>query len=255
MTEPPRKHLSFPIFDRLSAAVDVRSEDRAGTERFIYRSTTVMIISVQLRASCIHDSDDDVIGLVERGELRTALHHLMKQHRAHVYRFCRAALCDPVLADDVCQQIFIQAFRDLPQFKGRSKIRIWLFAIARHRVLDAARARRRAQAHQQDSPAMDPPDPRVSPAESLDEMRLREALVDSLERLDDAVRSAVLLRYQQGLTFQEMAAICREKPGTLAARVTRALPLLRADIESRIRCAPERMRCQRAARPPQLAGF
>jgi RNA polymerase sigma-70 factor (ECF subfamily) len=214
-----------------------------------------MIISVPLRASSIHDSDDDVIGLVERGDLETALHHLMKQHRVRVYRFCRAALCDPVLADDVCQQIFIQAFRDLPQFKGHSKIRTWLFAIARHRVLDAARARCRAQAHQQSSPDTEPPDPRCSPAESLDEMRLRQALVRSLERLDDRVRSAVLLRYQQGFSFQEMAAICREKPGTLAARVARALPLLRADIESRIRCTSERMPCRRAAKRPQLVGF
>jgi len=206
-----------------------------------------MFISVQSQTSCISDSDDDVIGHIQRGESKAALHHLVKQYRVGVYRYCCSLLSDPVLADDVCQQIFIQAFRDLSQFRERSTIRIWLFAIARHRVLDAARARHRAQARQQDFPAAEPVDTRLSPAESLDEMRLREALMRSLERLDDRIRSAMLLRYQQGFTFQEMAAICQEKPGTLAARVTRALPLLRADIESRIRSLPERTAHQRTA--------
>jgi RNA polymerase sigma-70 factor, ECF subfamily len=195
---------------------------------------TVMIVSTPMQSSCIDDPDHDVIDLTKHGDIKTALHHLMKRHSVGVYRYCRVMLRDPVLADDVCQQVFIQAFRDLPRFHRRSKIRIWLFAIARHRVLDAAKARRRAQARQHISATIDPPDPRLSPAESLDEMRLREALVLSLERLDDRVRSAVLLRYQQDFTFQEMAAICHEKPGTLGARVARALPLLRADIESRI---------------------
>lgn len=191
-----------------------------------------MIISAQLQTSCIDDSDDDLIGLIQRGELKTALHTLAQRYRVAVYRYCSAALSDPILADDVCQQTFIQAFRDLSRFQGRSTIRIWLFGIARHRILDAVRARRRAQAHQQDWPAAEPPDPRLSPAESMDEKRLREALMRSLERLDSRVRSTLLLRYQHGFTFQEMAAICHEKPGTLAARITRTLPLLRAYIES-----------------------
>jgi RNA polymerase sigma factor (sigma-70 family) len=182
---------------------------------------------------CINETDGDVAGLVERGDFRTALHHLVKRHRARVHRYCSAALHDPVLADDVCQQIFIQAFRDLSRFHGRSKLRIWLFGIAHHRILDAAKARRRRRAHHEDFPEAEPLDPRPSPAQSLDDKRLREALGRGLERLDDRARSAVLLRFQHGYTFQEMSAICREKPGTLAARVTRALPVLRAELESR----------------------
>lgn len=237
----------MPIFDRLSAALDAWSEHSHWEPTVLYRSFTVMIISVPLRTSCVDDTDDDVNGLVERGDFRTALHRLMKRHRPRVYRYCSTVLHDPVLADDVCQQVFIQAFRDLSEFHGRSKIRIWLFGIARHRILDAAKARQRRQAHQQDSPATDLPDPRHSPAEALDDMRRRQALARGLEQLDDRARSAVLLHYQQGFTFQEMAAICREKPGTLAARVARALPVLRADIESRIRSPPGETRWQRAA--------
>jgi RNA polymerase sigma-70 factor (ECF subfamily) len=44
---------------------------------------------------------------------------------------------------------------------------------------------------------------------------------------------AVLLRYQEGFSFEEMGRICRERPGTLQQRVARALPVLRACIEKR----------------------
>lgn len=185
--------------------------------------------------SCIDETDGEVTGLVERGDFRAALQHLMKRHRPRVYHYCRTALRDPALADDVCQQIFIEAFRDLSRFHGRSKIRIWLLGIARHRILDATKARRRRQAHLQEAPEADVLDPQPSAADALDERRRRAALARSLERLDDRARRALVLRYQEGLTFEEMAAICREKPATLAARIARALPVLRADLESRRR--------------------
>jgi RNA polymerase sigma-70 factor (ECF subfamily) len=95
----------------------------------------------------VNDPDRDVRGLVGAGDVRGALHHLMRRHGAAVYRYCREALRDGALADDVHQQVFIEAFRDLPRFEGRSTVRAWLLAIARNRVLDAVRARSRAQPH------------------------------------------------------------------------------------------------------------
>jgi RNA polymerase sigma factor (sigma-70 family) len=93
------------------------------------------------------DPDRDVLALVEAGDVPAALRHLMRRHGAAVYRYCREALRATALADDVHQQVFIEAFRDLPKFRGRSNVRTWLFAIARNRVLDAAKTRKRAQAH------------------------------------------------------------------------------------------------------------
>jgi RNA polymerase sigma-70 factor (ECF subfamily) len=154
-----------------------------------------------------------------------------------VYRYCRAALRDIHLADDVHQQVFIEAYRDLRRFSGRSSVRTWLLSIARHRVLDATKARRRAHARVSDAglaEVTDAPDPQPSAAESFDDMRLRQALAASLEGLSTDVRNAVLLRFQQGLSYEDMAEVCGQSPATLHARVTRALPLLRKWIESHI---------------------
>jgi len=179
------------------------------------------------------DPDHDIVQVVTTGDLRAALSLLMRRHGRGVYRFCREALHDPTLADDVHQQVFIQAHRDLQTFAGRSTLRTWLFAIARHRVLDAAKSRTRAEAHLEDDDTADTPDPSPPPAERIDEAELGAALVACVDKLPERTREAVLLRYQQGFTFEEMAEICREKPGTLQARVNRALQTLRTCIEGR----------------------
>ena len=158
-------------------------------------------------------------------------------HRGEaVYRQCREILRDPVLAEDVHQQIFVQADRDLPRFARQSTVRTWLFAITRHRVLDALRSRRRAQAH------LTPAEPDalercdVGPLADalLDDARLGETLHAAIRALDPGVQELVRLHYQHGITFQQIARNCGEKPGTLATRVTRALPVMRAFIEARL---------------------
>jgi RNA polymerase sigma-70 factor (ECF subfamily) len=180
------------------------------------------------------DPDADVLALLDLDDIDGAVRRLMARHGAAVYRYCREALRDMSLVDDVHQQIFIAAYRDLPRFRRQSTVRVWLFAIARHRVLDAVKKRRHTQRWVEDSAFTDTPDPRPSPAESLDDARLREALAASLDELPADTRTAVLLHYQQGFTYAEMAEICRAHPGTLHARVARALPLLRKRIESRV---------------------
>ena len=192
-------------------------------------------------AAPVHaDSDDDVIELVDRGDLSRAIDCLMRRHGDAVYRYCREALRDVVLADDIHQQVFIEAYRDLGRFARRSTLRVWLFAIARHRVLDAAKKRRRRRDSHDELDAPEPIDPRPSPIDQIDDEQLCWALVACVGELDERIRTPLLLRYQQGFTFEEIARICKEKPGTIRARVVRALPMLQARIEARLAMGPTR---------------
>jgi len=179
------------------------------------------------------DPDSDLLDLVAKGDMTTALRLLMKRHGAAVYRYCRENLRDVNLADDVHQQVFIEAHRDLATFKRRSTVRSWIFGIARHRVLDAAKSRRRAKTHIASGDATAVADPRPLPSELIDDARLRQALRRCLDALRAPVRAALLLRFQQGFTFEDMATVCQKKPGTLQAQVKRALPVLKTCIEAR----------------------
>jgi len=178
------------------------------------------------------DPDADVARLVKAGDQAAAIRLLMQRHGDAVYRFVRNVLRDDARADDVHQRIFIEAYRDLRRFAGRSSLRTWLFAIARYRVIDAAKVQAREAGRRGEGDSAEAPDPRPSPGEQIDDGRLRESLARCLDKLGDHIRSAVLLRYQQGFSFEEMADIMREKPGTLQARVARALPVLRECIEA-----------------------
>jgi len=186
------------------------------------------------------DPDHDVLRFLVKGDSRSALRLLMQRHGRGVYRYCRTALCDSALAEDVHQQIFIAAYRDLPRFSRRSTVRTWLYAIARHRVLDAAKARRRMRVHlatdevTTSAEAAKIPDPQPLVTDSIEDKTLQNALIASMNEMDEHAKSLLLLRYQCGLTLEEMSEVYREKPGTLHSRIARGLRQLRGKIESRL---------------------
>jgi RNA polymerase sigma-70 factor (ECF subfamily) len=184
-------------------------------------------------ARIAQDPDEDVLARVRAGARGVAIGLLMQRHGSAVYRYASEALRDAALAEDVQQQVFIQAYDALPEFAGRSKVRTWLFAIARHRVLDAVKARIRLYTHVESESGGEAADTALSPGERLDEAHLRDVLADCVAELEEPSRTALVLRYALGFSYKEMSDILGERPGTLQIRVARALPVLRDAIRQR----------------------
>jgi RNA polymerase sigma factor (sigma-70 family) len=172
----------------------------------------------------------------------------MRMHGDEVLRFCASMLADVATAEDVRQTVFIEAFAGLPSYAGRGSLRGWLFGIARHRCLDAARTQRRwnwrfwaNRASGDGPPSAGAPDPTSAaapadaavPEDRLDEPRRLAILRSCLGQLPADVRVLVLLRYEQDLPYEEIARMSRERAATVQARVARALPRLRTCVESK----------------------
>jgi RNA polymerase sigma-70 factor (ECF subfamily) len=175
--------------------------------------------------------EDEARDALARGDHRGALTILMQAYGRDLHRHCYQVLRDRDLADDVHQTVFVQAYRDLPAFAGRSSLRTWLYGIARHRLMDAmkigSRWRRRfARAE----PLPDAADERQRADDALADSAEVRALVAAVGSLSLDSRIAVLLRFSEGMTFEEIGAVCGEKPATVQARVARALPRLRAAL-------------------------
>lgn len=173
--------------------------------------------------------DDEIGQLITAGRVREALEALVKEHDAAVYTRCLRIVRDRDIAREVTQQTFLGALRDLDRFERRSSYKTWLLGIATHRSIDAMRAAQRQKIHTADveqgaeNEQADGPDPHAAA-----EQRERwEALLACLDGVSGETVAALLLRYRDELSYEEMSIVLGEKPGTLQARVARAIPVLR----------------------------
>lgn len=181
------------------------------------------------------DRDADVLVALAGADVRGALTLLMQRYGDGVHHYCRRMVGEAA-ADDIHQRVFVDAYRGLPTFDGRSSVRTWLYAIARHRCIDDHRGRRRRAAREtpDDVVVAQVADPGADPSISVDELRALAALGECIERLAPTTRDAVLLRYQEGLAYEEMALRSGERAGTIGRRVARALVALRGCVEGKL---------------------
>ena len=179
--------------------------------------------------------EDEVDAALSRGDRQRAFSLLMTRYGDQVLRYAVAVTGDAELAAEVRQQVFVEVYRDLPTFSARSPVRGWLFAIVRHRCLDANKALRRWGTRYKNERTPESEIDDAQPGDQLDVQRLAQMLENCLPRLAPAAREAVLLRYQQELSYDEAAAVTGERPGTLQQRVARALPVLRQCVEAQLR--------------------
>jgi RNA polymerase sigma-70 factor, ECF subfamily len=174
------------------------------------------------------DEDELTLALAS-SDRRRALTILMTSHGDRIYRYALGITGEHQLADEVRQQVFVEAYRDLDSFGGRCPVVLWLLAIARHRCLDAMKAQQRWQRRFKQDPPDDVGD--NDPQPDLDHHRIARMISRCMSLLAPAALEAVVLRYQQELPYNEVAELVGARVGTVQQRVARALPVLRKCID------------------------
>jgi RNA polymerase sigma-70 factor (ECF subfamily) len=180
------------------------------------------------------DVEREALRCIEERRPHIAIALLVRHYGNPLFRCCRAMLSSDVDAQDVVQTVFMQAFEGLASYTDQATLGAWLFGIARHRCLDRLRSARRRGV----------PDPRPeaiaelpTAAHPVDEQLMARAASGAIEHcldgLDAKLRAAVVLRYHQQLSYEEMSRLTGDQPGTLRVRVSRALPLLRTCLEGK----------------------
>jgi RNA polymerase sigma-70 factor (ECF subfamily) len=178
----------------------------------------------------------EALAHLDRGDPRGALIVLMRAYGDAVLGHCIRVVRDRALAEDIRQQTFLEAFRDLPRFQRRSTLRCWVLGIASHRCLDAIKARRRRDARidsGEEEAVVAAADESPDPSHHVDAERTNRVLEACLEGLSEEVRMTVLMKFQHDLSYEEMSPMVNQRPGTLQARVARALPILRRCLETK----------------------
>ena len=144
-------------------------------------------------------------------------------------RYLRVIGCDDV--DDVAGETWLQVVRDLPKFKKDSadEFRAWLFTIARHRAIDAARSRRRLR-DKMLAGALAPPTTTGNPVEDevFHELSTRQAIA-MVAGLSKDQAEVVALRVIAGLDTDAVARMLRKSPGAVRVALHRGLRALSDD--------------------------
>ena len=180
-------------------------------------------------------ADEQIVEKVVAGQ--TALFEvLMRRHNERVYRAARAIIKDESEAEDIMQQVYVNAYSHLRQFDGRSRFSTWLTRIAIHEAL--ARARRRGRYTDMDLEHPSALTVATSTAAPLDPERLafsRElgALMESaIDRLPDGAREVFILRTVEGMSTEEVAAALDVSEAVVKTRLSRARATLRQALSA-----------------------
>jgi len=139
-------------------------------------------------------------------------------------------------ARDATQETFISAFRNLPNFRGEAKVSSWLHRIAvNHCITRQRRARVRGEtsldAEQEDGRAQFAAPSTHSPALSAEGRERAEAVRRALGSLPPELRSVVVMKEFEDLTFQEIADALNVPLSTVKSRLYTALKQLRMRLE------------------------
>ena len=131
-------------------------------------------------------------------------------------------------ADDVVQEAFVKAHRQLSRYRGESGFRPWLLAIVANETRNLHRSRRRRDGLVLRAAAREHPEPTSpDPAESAMAAERRQRLVDQIRLLDAPEREVLVCRYLLDLSEAETATTLGVPKGTVKSRTARALTKLR----------------------------
>jgi len=161
----------------------------------------------------------------------TAFGEIVSRHGAMVYRVCLGLLGDPHDAEDCSQATFVVLARKGRSLSRSERLESWLYGVARHISLRAAR-NRGVRARREEAASMIRRTAADQSAASTD-AGLRDLVYRELGSLTGAQRQAVILRYLEGRSEREAAEIAGCPQGTLACRASRGLARLRARLAKR----------------------
>jgi RNA polymerase sigma-70 factor, ECF subfamily len=152
---------------------------------------------------------------------QAAYTQLYDHFSAGLYRLCYGLVLDKQDAEDVMQESFVYAFKNLARYDtARASFKTWLYTIAVSRCRNTYRRKRLPQIDLAQLFQLNVTAPRSeTPEAALAHRSVQDALIKALANLPPQLREAVILRYGHGLTYREVAEIMNCRPKTAESRI------------------------------------
>ena len=149
-----------------------------------------------------------------------------------LYGYVRRMVREEHLAEDLTQEIFLHLYQNFESYDASRALRPWVFTIATNKVRDHWRSRKHQMAlrettidEEERGPMADQAAPR--PDAQLEGLETSEAIAQAIEALPDSMRGTLVMRYYEGMSFEEIGAVVDRNQTAVRKRYSRALEELR----------------------------
>lgn len=162
---------------------------------------------------------------------------LVERHSRNLFRLAYRMTGHQEDAEDVVQETFLRAYRQLAKFDDRASFGTWIYRIAANCSLDLIRARKRRGDQQQEVPegAPDPmqsvPDEAPTPERLALSGEVERRVAGALDNLSEMERAAFVLRHYEGMCIDDISRTLGVQPNAAKHSVFRAVHKLRKALE------------------------
>jgi RNA polymerase sigma factor (sigma-70 family) len=185
------------------------------------------------RAARANYEDEWLVVRCQLGE-RPAFDELVARWGEPVWKYVRSLTNSDEVASEIVQDVWLRVLRGLNRLRDGSKLRAWLFGIARRTLMDRLREHYAAPVMSHvDVGDLQVPDDTFAAADDIEEDLA--AMEEALARLPVVEREALTLFYLRELSLGEVADVLDVPIGTVKSRLFRARKLLRREVELGIR--------------------
>ncbi|MDZ7738866.1 MAG: RNA polymerase sigma factor [Bacteroidales bacterium] len=168
------------------------------------------------------NSEKQIINALIDGE-DSAYRHIIAKYREPVVRLCRGFTGSADDAEDLAQDVFIEVFRSVGRFKGRSSLSTWIYRIAVNKSINFVRDRSKKN---HDDYALTAEIEGRDNDDSADSRLMQKdhamALHSAVERLPESQRTAFVLSKYEDMSYSEIAAIMKNSISSVESLLFRA---------------------------------
>lgn len=165
-------------------------------------------------------SEERVIAACQEGD-RDAFRQLFETYKDKVFSIAVYSFGgDETAASDVSQQIFLKLMTTIGQFRGESAFTTWLYRMVINACTDEQRKRRRFLPFRDGVPMTKPEDRRPQ-EKRYAKLELADSVQGAIQELSPKLRMPILLKYVEGLSYDEIAGVLGCSKGTVASRLNR----------------------------------
>lgn len=181
--------------------------------------------------------DEELILRLQRGD-EWAFQLLVRRFRKKIYSIAFGITLDAEESRDIVQDVFLQVYRSIVDFRGDASLATWLHRITVNLSLNWKRrwARRLRWLHRSSTPAAgeaeeEPASEHPTPEHRLVDAQTRQLIDGALKQLTPQARTVFVLREIEGLTYEEIAYATGIKLGTVRSRLFHARQQLRTILQ------------------------